>query len=262
MPNFSSLTGRLLDQELHSEDSTVLFTTAKRHNAINEGCREFAKLTGCYQRQSSITITGGTGEYNLLSTTIIPSGDFLAFTNTGPEFRYTDASSNTQVLAGDDFPQRAIEWLHRYEPGWQISTQASSIAQLPQYWYDRPESGRRIFGMYPVPSTGSSASAEVLLTYRAKPPAMSSTGDLPYTDTNGLIRRDLEDYHQGIVHYAASQLEKLRPDDQASATQLQKFLGYVTQYLQDHRIRRGTHTTPMRAYFRRGNSVQGEDPRT
>jgi hypothetical protein len=263
MPNFSSLTGRLLDQELHSEDSTVLFTTAKRNAAVNEGVREFAKLTSCYQRRSSITVTGGTGEYNLLSTTILPGGDFLGWVQIGPEFRYTDASSNTQVLAGnEDFPQRSVEWLDSFSPGWQISTQASSIAQLPQCWYERIESGRRLLGFFPVPSTGSSATAEVFITYRAKPQPMSSTGAIPFTDTNGIVRTDLEDYHKAAVHYAASELEKLRPDDQASQTQLQKFLGYVAQYLQDHRKRGGTHVTPMRSYFRRGGSALGEDPRT
>lgn len=260
MPNFSTLTGRLLDQELHSDDSTVLFTTAKRNAAINEGVREFARLTQCYIRRSTITIVGGTGEYDLLSTTILPNGDFVEWVADAPAFRYTDASSNTQVLAGRDLPQRTVGWLDRFEPGWQISTQASSVIQLPQVWYERMDGARRYLGFYPVPSTGSSASADVLITYRARPATLSSTGDEPF-QVNSSVRTDLRDYHQGLVHYAASQLEKLRPDEQARQTQLQKFLAYVTQYLQAHRIKGGTHTTPARSYFRRPTEA-GEDPRT
>ena len=263
MVQFSSLYGARLDRELHAADSTNLFTTARRQNAVNEAQEEWARVTECLERRSSITITGGTAEYNLNSTTVIPGGDFVEWAKTGPEFRYTDASSQVTVLAGDDLPRRTVDWLHRYEPGWQISTVASSVKQTPSVWYERIDGGNRYLGFYPVPSTGSSASAECFVTYQARPSAMASDTSEPFT-VNSTLRADLRPYHQALVHYAASQLEKLRPDEQASASQLQRFIGYLTAYLQEHRIKTGTHLTTSRSYFRRAarQDDRPKDPRT
>jgi hypothetical protein len=70
----------------------------------------------------------------------------------------------------------------------------------------------------------------------------------------------LRPYHQGMVHYAAHQLEKLRRDDQASDRQMQKFMFYVTRYWQAMRRKGGSSLTFARSYFRRGTAA--EDPRT
>jgi hypothetical protein len=54
MTQFSSLWGRLLTQELGTDDSTQLFTDARRKAAINDGIREFADLTECFVRTSTL----------------------------------------------------------------------------------------------------------------------------------------------------------------------------------------------------------------
>ena len=261
MTTFSTLTGRLLDQELASADSTVLFTTARREAAINDGQREFARLTKCLELRSSVTITGGTQEYDLLSTAILPSLTFQEWSNTPVEVRYTDASSVVQVLAGDDdLPRRDVLWLHKYETGWQTATSTAG-AQLPQCWYERIDGSRRYLGFYPMPSTGSSASMEAFVTYIGQPEPLSSASDEPFT-VNSSVRTDLRPYHQALVHYAAHQLEKLRRDYEASQGQLQLFMGYVGTYLQSLRRPGGTHVTPARHYFRRRGTDRGSDPRT
>lgn len=79
MPQFSSLYGNRLDEELGTDDSTVLFTTARRKRAINRGADEFSKLTQCLVRRATFTVTGGTAEYDLNSTQVIPAGDFNFF---------------------------------------------------------------------------------------------------------------------------------------------------------------------------------------
>lgn len=261
MAIFSSLYGNRLDRELGSADSTQLFTSARRQSAVNEGQEEFARLTNCLERRSSITITGGTAEYNLNSTTIVPGGDFYEWAPRGVEFRYTDASSNTQVLAGEDLPRRDPLWLDRYEPGWQVSTVASSIQQMPSVWYERMDGGARYLGFWPVPSTGSSASAEAFVTYQARPAAMTSDTNEPFT-VNSSVRFDLRPYHQALVHYAAYQLEKLRRDDQASDRQLQRFLGYVAQWQQAMRRKGGQALTFARSYFKTSRTEIVTDPRT
>lgn len=260
MPNLSTLSGRLLTQELGSEDSTVLFTDARRHSAIFDGIREFADLTECHIRRSTVTITGGTGEYDLHLASIISNQDFVRFvTDQAIEVHYTDASSYTSYIT---VPEKTVRWLDEYEPSWRHSTMVSSGMQVPRYCYRRVEGGRHYLGFYPVPSTGSSASMKALVPYVAYPDVSTVSTHVPFT-ANGQVRFDLRPYHQGLVHYAAHQMEKLRRDDQASDRQLQRFMGYVQRYLQATR-RKGTNAlTYARTYFRRGSTMQeGTDPRT
>lgn len=259
MTQFSSLFGSLLDEELGTDDTLVRFTTARRKRAVNKGVTEFAELTECFTRESTVTITGGTREYDLNSSLVIPGKDFVRLAKQQIEFRYIDASSNLTVLAGDDLPRRDIPWLNRYAQGWQESTVASSAMQMPEFYYERSAAGARYLGFTPVPSTGSSASATVIVPYVARPALMTSDTNEPY-QVNGLVRRDLRDYHQASVHYAAHQLEKLRKDTEASDRQLQKFLGYVTRWLQSNRPKGGQSLTMARNYFKTRSAVQ--DPRT
>lgn len=256
---FSTLYGRLLDQELGTADSTVLFTDARRKAGINDGLREFADLTECFVRVSSVTVTGGTGEYDLHSTAVIADQDFVRLAaDQAVEFHYTDASSFTQYLSGADLPERTVRWLDTYEPGWRDSTSVSSGAQVPSVFYQRGDGGAWLLGFYPVPSTGSSASAKALVPYVADPQPLTSDTQEPFT-VSGNIRRDLRPYHRAAVHYAAHQLEKLRRDEQASDRQLQKFMGYVSRYLQSLRKKGGSALTYARRYLR--PAERGVDPR-
>lgn len=248
MVAFSSLYGALLNQELGSADSTQLFTTARRQAAVNRGQVEFAELTECLIRRSTVTITGGTSEYDLNSTVTLPGGDFIRLAVDGVEFRYTDASSNVTILADDSLPRRDIPWLNKYESGWRLATVASSVRQLPSKYYLRYDGPAVFLGFTPQPSTGSSASASAMVSYHALPAAMTSDTQEPYI-VNSSVRRDLRPYHQALVHYGAYQLEKLRRDEQASQSQLQIFLGYVTRYLQQRRIKGGRAVMQGKSYF-------------
>lgn len=262
MTQFSSLYGAYLDEELGTDDSTQLFTTARRKSAINKGVREFARLTDCLQRTTTLVIVGGTAEYDLNSTTTIPDGDWRGWSKEQVQVRYVDASSNLTVIGGkDDLPRREIEWLNDFAPGWQDSTVASSVMQLPSVYYERTDGARRLLGFWPVPSTGSSATMTAVIPYLAHPAPLTSDTQEPFAVSGG-YRYDLRPFHQALVHYAAHQLEKLRKDDQASLNQFQKFMGYVTQYLQDTRVKNGQGLGFIRRYFGRvGGNDRGQDPR-
>lgn len=257
---FSSLYGARLDEELGTDDASVLFTTARRKAAINKGVQEFNELTECFQRESTVTLTGGTSEYDLNSSLVIAGEDFIRLSKQQVEFRYTDASSNQTVLTGDDLPRRDIPWLNRYTPGWQTSTVASSVAQMPSFYYERLAGGARYLGFTPVPSTGSSASMRAIVPYVARPAVMTSDTNEPY-QVGALVRRDLRDYHQASVHYAAHQLNKLRRDYEESQRQLQLFLGYVTRWFQKDRPKGGNAVTMARNYLQTRNTAT-QDPRT
>ena len=257
MTLFSTLYTAYLDEELGTDDSTQLFTTARRKSAVNRGQQEFCRLTDCLQRQTTLAIVGGTAEYDLNSTTTIPNGDWRGWSKEQLQIRYVDASSNLTVLSGkEDFPRREVEWLNNEFPGWQVSTVASSVMQLPSLYYERTDGGRRYLGFYPTPSTGSSATMTCVLPYLANPTPMTSDTQEPF-QVGSNYRIDLRPFHQGLVHYAAHQLEKLRKDDQAATLQFQKFMGYVTQYLQDQRVKGGQGLSFVKNYFtnaRRGRS--------
>jgi hypothetical protein len=260
---FSSLYGERLHRELGTDDTAILFTTARRKQAINEAVAEFAQLTECAQRRATVALTGGTAEYDLNSTVVIPGGDFFAFSKEDVEVTYTDASSNVTRLSGDRLVRRDVHWLNRYEPDWRSATVASSVQQLPRYYYLRADGPALFLGFTPVPSTGSSASMTASVPYLAIPAALTSGTDEPFT-FNSSVRADLRPYHQGLVHYAAAQLEKLRRDDQASDRQLQKFLGYVSRYLANLRVKGGRAIMQGRSYFRRRDAGDWtrSDPRT
>ena len=263
MPVFSSLYTSYLTTELGTDDSTTLFTTARRKQAVKDGIAQFADLTECCVRRADIVVTSTASEYDLNALTNadfarLAAGQSVAFT-------YTDASSNVTVLAGRvDLPQRTVAYLDNYEPGWRHAS-ASSVQQLPRAFYLRPDGAALWLGLTPPPSSGSSASMGVSVPYV---PYISSsqvsTTSEPWT-FNSSARIDLRPFFLAPVHYAAHQLEKLRRDDQASDRQLQKFLGYVARYTQQLRQKGGSVLTYARTYFRRGiggGSDRGEDPRT
>lgn len=256
---FSHLYSSALHQELGTDDSTRLFTDARRKQAINNGHLQFCALTECAVRQSTITCSNGISEYNLLSTAILSNGDFLQLSKQMPEFHLVSSGSTktTRYTAGDDFPRRDVPWLNQYDPGWRISTGGTPIAH-----YERIDGGRRYFGLTPPPQIGSSEVGKVLLPYIAKPLTLTSDTNVPFTftDTNGATTRDdLEPYHQALVHYAASDLEKLRVNTEASQAQLQIFMGYVQRFLESMKPPGPQYVRLARSHFNQVRSRRWDD---
>lgn len=258
MANLDLLMGAWLDHEIRTDDTSVLFTSARRLQAVNDGMAEFADLTECYLRQSTVVCSCNTAEYDLNSSAIL-STDFVRFAAQGAEYHHVSsgASGQTQVAAGDDFPRRDIEWLNRYEPGWRTST---SPIELPASYYLRADGGSYLLGLSQRPDIGSSEVGKVLLPYVARPVPMSSSGDVPFTLV-GVTRLDVIPFHRAITHYAAHQLEKLRGDDEASDRQLAKFTAFVQRWTEKARPKHGGIVTVVRQYLRearRGGRRDGD----
>lgn len=242
---FSHLYSSALDQELGTDDSTRLFTTARRQRAINEAHRQWCDLTECAIRQSTVTCSNGVGEYNLISTVNVPGGDFLRIAKQGIEYHLISSGStkSTRFVAGDLLPRREIQWLNQYDLGWRGSTGAD-----PYAYYERFDGGQRLLGLVPPPRIGSSETGKVILPYVAKPSSMTADTSVPFT-FGSTVREDLEPYHQALVHYAAHELEKLRLDHEASQSQLQIFLGYVQRFFQAMRPHGPMTVRVARNYF-------------
>ena len=257
MPNFEALTGILLDQEIHSADSTTLFTSTRRAQAVNDGYAEFCELTECLLRVSTVACSCNTQEYNLLSSAVLGSTDFVRIAPRGIEYHvlssHGGSSARLTQLGGDDFPRRDIEWLNKYEPGWRTST----TPQMPTGYYVDERNGAYRIGLDRPPDIGSSETGKLIVPYIARPAPMTSTGDVPFT-VGSNTRTDLIPFHQALVHYAAHQLEKLRGDDEASDRQFAKFLAYVNRYTEKVRKRGGAFVTLAKNYLkssRRGSDV-------
>ena len=264
MATFEYLSGPALNLELNSADSNTLYTSTRRQQAINDAQEEFADLTDCLIRQSSITVSCNTAEYMLLSSgTLGGSTDFVRLAAQGVEYRVRSSGSTwtwKTWVGGDDFPQRPIVWRNRAAAGWRQSTTPSD----PTGYYIRPDGGNLYLGFDRPPRVGSSQLAELLVPYVARPAPMTSSAAQPFT-VNSSVRLDLALYHRALPHYAAYVLLPLIGDEQGSNSQLQKFMGYVTRFLHSARPKGGQAVLLGQNYLAnakrgRGGWRSGYDP--
>ena len=246
MPTFSQLWNDELTTELGSNDTSVLFTDARRKHAVNVGLQQFADLTECCVVQSSISVSSSAREFNLLSSVLAGSSalKFSRMADQGPVYVKTDTAGNAQYIAGDDFPERKVPLLDAAQDGWRSTTPGD-----PQGWSQRVGSSGRFFGLDCPANVSTSETAELLIPYI--PYLSSQTNDtaVPYFG-----RSDLFIYHQASVHYAAHLMEKLRKDKEASDDQLNRFMGYVTRY-NAQKQKKGPKAVRMaRSYFSNARS--------
>jgi len=251
---FSHLYSSALHRELGTDDSTRLFTDARRKDAINQGHLQFCALTECSLRISTFACSNAIGVYNLLSTTFVQPGDFLQFAGQQPEYRLESSGSTASItyIAGDHFPRRDVNWLNVNIPGWRSSTSGTPLA-----WYPEPDGGAYNFGLFPPPEIGSSEHGYVRLPYVARPSSLSSDTDVPFT-FGSTVREDLQPFHQALVHYAAGELEKLRKDWQAVQVQQQLFQSYVTRYAQSRNPKGPRQMKSARNYFTEVKQRRGD----
>lgn len=246
MPQFSQMWGDDLTTELGTNDTSVLFTDARRKHYVNQGYRQFADLTECFTKRSTITVSSSAQEFNLNSSvTMAGSSGFLRVASEGPAYIKTDTAGNQQIFAGEMFPQRTIPFLDAADEGWR-STQTPSD---PTGWYLRDAGGSKFFGFDCPADVSTSETAELIVPFVANPSSMTSDTALPFAESTN-YRNDLYPYHQALVHYAAHQCEKLRRDDERAEKQMQLFMSYVERYNQQHRKKGPNSVRTSRNYFR------------
>ncbi|HEX7122354.1 MAG TPA: hypothetical protein VF178_08305 [Gemmatimonadaceae bacterium] len=250
MAQFQDLWRTRLDVELNSV-STVLFTSTRRQQAINDAQAEFADLTECLIRQSSVTCSCNVTEYQLLSSGVLGgSTDYIRLATQGVEYLHTDSNGRLTQAAGDDFVERPIHWRNKHDASWREST---TPTQTPTGYYLRPDGGNLYIGLSEPPDVGSSEAAEIRVPYVAMPAPMSSSDAEPFT-VNSSVRTDLRIYHQALPHFAAYRLLPLQGKVQEAQAQLQIFLSYVTRYQQAQRPKGGQRVSFQRDYFSQARS--------
>lgn len=237
MSTFLELYGAALDRELGSADRTVLFTTARRQQAINDAQRAWVRETECLVREGSVEVAQEVAEYDLESR----FSDFWWLAPRGVVLVQDDGTDQT-YLTGEDFPQRQVEWLDRYEPGWR-----QAPAGTPTCWYPRTDDGRLFLGLSPAPDIPADELWSLTVAYVAQPTDLSADTDEPFS-INDNPAAHLRAWHPALVHYAAAQLELLRRDRQAYDLQLSRWAQWVVDYLQRYRPRGGQTVEFARDY--------------
>lgn len=238
---FLQLWDDALDIELATDDTTQLFTTARRKKAINDAVEAFVRMTDCFRRIGSIPIVDETGTYDLEATLT----DFIRLYGE-PSVKIVDGST-TRWIQGKDLPRRDVEELDVEEPGWRAAD-----AGTPASWYLEQDGGQTLLGLHPAPDFDGDT-ATIRVPYVAKPADMTQVADEPFTlSANVLIQ--LRPYHQGLVHYAAAMLEPLRKNYSGAQRQMVLFNGYVAMYLEDERSNGPDQIGLARNYF--GESIR------
>jgi hypothetical protein len=254
MPTLGQLSKERLSVELN-DVSTVLYTTARREQAINDAQEEFADRTECLVREMAIACSCNVTEYSLISSAT-GSTDFVRFAKQGVEYLFTDSNGLVTQLAGDDFLERPIQYQNRTEPGWRGST---TPVQTPRGWYRRQDGGDLRIGLYDPPKIGSSQTGVLKVPYVVAAQAMASTSAVPFT-LNSTVRTDLAVYHKALAHYAAYRLLPLIGDSQGALVQLQLFDTFVNRYESQQRPRGGQRVSYATNYLQRARGGRDDKP--
>jgi hypothetical protein len=256
--SFLELYGERLTRELGSDDTSELFTVARRQSAINEAALAFVVETECFQKQADLTLVDDTREYDLEASANLSADDFLSVASQGVEYAFTDANGDITYRSGDDFPRRDIPLLNRQYGNWR-NTDATTY---PASWYLRKDGGKLYFGLSEPPEIGASESAKIILPYVARPTEITDDSEVPFTVSADALET-LEPWLQGIVHKAAAILEPLRKNYAARDMQNNLYAAVVASYLQKQRPKGGQSVLLARNYYReaRRGMSRRVDPR-
>jgi hypothetical protein len=252
---FSELYGAALDHELGSYDTTQLFTTARRKYAINRAQKEFARLAKIsLSREVILPLITGQARYDFDAASL---NRFVSFGRAPLRLRHTVAA--TGAVSATPVLVRSVAYLDEVKPGWRDSTSRG----VPENVGHDPVNGVNWLVCLPIPSVTPSETWDLIVPIQANAADMQNDTDVPFDG-----RPDIEPFHWGIAHFAASVLERLRKDPEAEQAQVQKFGAYLEDWNAKSTSPPGAHKTILkqRDYLgevarRRGGIAVQDDPR-
>lgn len=188
--------------------------------------------------------------------------DFLRLSKQNLELKIQPATGDATYYAGKDFPRRDIAWLNANLPGWRVMDDGRPVC-----WYLQEDGGTVNIGIVPTPDVLTGETWTLIVPYVARPTDMSADVDEPFTVSSN-VKQSLSPWHDALVYYAASELEKLRKNVPRSLELLQ----YAQSRVQDYKARMvpkgGTHISFARDYRKeasrhsdRAHSPWLDDPR-
>lgn len=252
---FSELYGPALDHELGSYDTTQLFTTARRKYAVNRAQKEFARLAKIsLSREVVIPLATGTARYDLDAASV---GRFVSFGRPPLRLRHTVAQSG--AVSATSLLVRSVAYLDEVKPDWRDSASRG----VPDNIGHDPVNGVNWLVCVPVPTVTPSETWDLIVPIQANAADMTNDTDVPFDG-----RPDIEPFHWGLAHFAASILERLRKDPEAEQAQVTKFGAYLEDWNAKSTSPSGAHKRVLmqRDYLRevsreRGGVIVQGDPR-
>ena len=224
---FLEMYGEALDTELSSVQVTGVFTLVRRKAKVNDGVREFVRLTECVKKTGDISLVDETPTYDVEATLTdfwkLAERDSLVIV-------CTDGVTTWRLVEGRDFVRKDKRRLDVESPGWRDLEPGN-----PAVVYLDDEGGQTLLGLVPAPDIPSGETWTLKVPYVPHVGDMVDTTDVPFTFSSNAALR-LRPWHQAPVHYAASKLELGRKDRTAAAEQLKMFSAYVADYLEQQRL--------------------------
>lgn len=226
---FLELYGEELTLQLSSADDANRFTTVRRKAQVNNGMREFVRLTECVKKTGSITVVDGTATYDLEATLtdfwFLSEQDGIVVTITdGTNTRYLSEGPNGQLRRVDK------RRLNNEHPGWQNADPGT-----PRYFYLDTEGGTTVLGFYPPIDLQDTETGTISVPYVPHVADMTDDADQPFTFSSNVALR-LRPWHLACTHYAAYKLETGRRMIAAGKEQLALFAALVADYHAKQRV--------------------------
>jgi hypothetical protein len=240
---FLQLYGEELSLQLSSDQMTKLFATVRRKAQINNGMREFVRLTECVKKNGPLPLGDGQVAYDLEATFLdywwLSQRRSLSIAiNDGTRVRY--------LVEGKGLTRADVRRLDREHPGWRQADPGT-----PRYFGIDDDGGATNLFFYPPPRIGSGETWTATVPYVPHVPDMSADDDEPFTFAgNAAIR--LCAWQLACVHYAAYKLETSRKRLPEAREQLQYFSALVKDYLDKQQIPGGDVVSFAHDYLNAG----------
>lgn len=228
MATFLELYGEELSIQLSSTDTSNLFTTARRKAQVNNGMREFVRLTECVKKTASIPMVDETAAYDLEAT----ATDFSWLSEMeGISIARDNGTTVTYLTEGERGGLTRVDKrrLDREHPGWRAADPGT-----PRYVYQDTEGGTTLLGFYPPPDIPATETWTLSVPYVPQVADMTAPDDEPFTFSANVAIR-LRPWHLAVTHYAAYKLETARKQYAQAKAQLEAFSGLVKDYLDKQR---------------------------
>lgn len=214
--------GEELSLQLSSEQQgSGLFSTTRRKAQVNNGCREFARLTDCVKKNGSLTLVDETATYDLEATFT----DYWWLSRLeGVSIAIVNGSTTRYLVEGRDFIRKDKRRLDREHPGWRGWSPGS-----PRLMYLDTNGGQLLLGFAPAPDFATDDVWTATVPYVPEVPDMSADVDEPFTFSSNVVKH-LRPWHMAPVHYAAHKLEWSRKRYDVAKEQLALFSALVADY--------------------------------
>lgn len=224
---FVDLYGEQLDIQLSSADRTGAFATARRKREVNNGMREFVRVTECVKKNGTIAVVDGQATYDLEAS----FSDYWFLSKAeGISIAITNGTTTRYLVEGKHLTRVDKRRLDREHPNWRAAT-----ATTPKIIYIDEEGGTTLLGLYPPLDLQSGETATITVPYVPEVADMSGDSDEPWTFAGNVVKR-LRPWRLACSHYAAYKLEWARKSYTSAKEQLAFFNAFVKDYFDKQEI--------------------------